>query len=227
MITTRQIERLWTTRSYERLLDDLLGNRWEGAYRRKLSGSPALMAAAVSMIRLDELNQSSTPIFGTLLRTILAAQESDGGWGDLAVTALCLRALMLDSGGGAGVARGLRYLSSLQQTEGSWPAIPIRRMSADPFTTAFIVLELGESPEFRQQIRWEDAIGWLAAAQEFGDFGDLSARLRLRCGGRKQERAMGFEPTTSALGRLHSTTELRPRRLIRQYSANFHRQSPE
>src|SRR5687768_1720822 len=25
-----------------------------------------------------------------------------------------------------------------------------------------------------------------------------------------QERAMGFEPTTSALGRLHSTTELRP-----------------
>jgi hypothetical protein len=26
-----------------------------------------------------------------------------------------------------------------------------------------------------------------------------------------KERAMGFEPTTSALGRLHSTTELRPR----------------
>ena len=31
-----------------------------------------------------------------------------------------------------------------------------------------------------------------------------------KSGGLLQERAMGFEPTTSALGRLHSTTELRP-----------------
>src|SRR6186997_853517 len=35
------------------------------------------------------------------------------------------------------------------------------------------------------------------------------------------ERAMGFEPTTSALGRLHSTTELRPQRSCEHSTARI------
>ena len=181
MITTRQIERLWTNRCYNRLLDDLLSNRWEGAYRRKLTGSPALAAAAISMIRLYELDQSSAPICSVLLRTILAAQESDGGWGDLAVTALCLRALMQGSGFGAAVARGIEYLAALQQTEGSWPSIPFRRLPADPFMTGFVVLELSDSADFRRRTRWADATNWLAAAGELEECRGMWDRIQLRC----------------------------------------------
>jgi hypothetical protein len=180
MITTRQIERLWTNRRYGRLTDDLLGNRWEAAYRHKLTGSPALLAAAISMIRLYELDQSGAPVFGNLLRTILAAQESDGGWGDLAVTALCLRALMLDGGAGPAVARGIAYLAGLQQPEGSWPAIPFRRLPADPFMTAFIAAELGESADFRSRTRWTDTTDWLAAACELEESRGMWERIRLR-----------------------------------------------
>jgi hypothetical protein len=181
MMTIRQIERLWNTRSYNKLLDELLSNRWEGEYYQRLSGSPALLAAAISMIRLDELNQSCSPIFGILLRTLLAAQESDGGWEDLAVTAVCLRALVLDRGTGPAVERGIAYLAALQQSQGSWPVIPIRRMQADSFTTAFVLLELGESTEFRRAVRWTDAINWLATQETEYEVQGLWQRVRLRC----------------------------------------------
>jgi hypothetical protein len=134
----------------------------------------------MSMIRLDELNQSSTPIFGNLLRTILAAQESDGGWGDIAVTAVCVRALLLDRGSGPAVERAVGYLAALQQSSGSWPAIPLRRMSADPFTTAFVVLELGDNAEFRRQVNWIDAVNWLAEAGLEEDCRGLWDRVRIR-----------------------------------------------
>ena len=35
--------------------------------------------------------------------------------------------------------------------------------------------------------------------------------MRAACAARVVERVMGFEPTTSTLARLHSTTELHPR----------------
>ena len=181
MMTIRQIERLWTTRCYRKLLDELLSNRWEGEYGGRLVGSPALLAAAVSMIRLDELNQSSAPIFAQLLRTIVAAQESDGGWGDLAVTAMCLRALLLDRGSGSAVQRGMEYLGVLQQSQGSWPVIPIRRMSADPFTTAFIAIELGDNADFRRIVRWTDVINWLAMEGANEECRGLWERIRIRC----------------------------------------------
>src|SRR4051794_18570476 len=45
-----------------------------------------------------------------------------------------------------------------------------------------------------------------AAPPDAGGYAKSSVRQVLR-----QERAMGFEPTTSSLGSWHSTTELRPR----------------
>src|SRR5271170_7596948 len=121
MMTVRQIERLWTAKSYEKLLTELLCNRAEGGMLDRLAGSPAILAAANAMIRLDELNQSDAGVFGLLLRTILAAQEADGGWGDPLATAWCLRALALDRGCGDAVERGIDYLASLQQDAGIWP----------------------------------------------------------------------------------------------------------
>jgi hypothetical protein len=162
MMTVRHIERLWTTRAYDRLLDELLANRPEAEFRRKLPASRGMVAAAMAMIRLDELSQTDAPVYRIMLQTILAAQESDGGWGDLVTTAWCLRALTLDQGRGTVVERGMDYLALLQRDEGLWPAIPIRRLPADPFVSAFILYQLGDIAQFRQRVRFDDAVNWFS-----------------------------------------------------------------
>src|SRR5688572_3608149 len=50
--------------------------------------------SALAMIRLDELSQAHHPFYRRLLNVILTSQQSDGGWGDLLTTALCVRALI-------------------------------------------------------------------------------------------------------------------------------------
>jgi len=195
-MTVKQIERNWLAREYARLSDELLTNRPEGMYRQRLSASPALCAAAAGMIRLDELNQSDVPVFGLLLRTLLAAQESDGGWGDLVTTAWGLRALLLDRGGGLAVARGLAYVAALQQSQGIWPAIPIRRMPADPLVSAFVLFQLGDSDDFRRAVRFADATVWFnsrcaggqsTTSELDGESRTMWERARLRCRGRLRE----------------------------------------
>jgi len=163
MMTVRQIERLWTTRAYDRLLDELLANRPEGECRRKLPASRAMVAAAMGMIRLDELSQTDAPVFRVMLQTILAAQESDGGWGDLVTSAWCLRALSINQGRGTALDRGMDYLANLQRDEGLWPAIPIRRLPADPFVSAFILYQLGDIAQFRQRVKFTEAVDWFSA----------------------------------------------------------------
>ena len=68
---------------------------------------PVPMAAAMAIVRLDELTQSHLPLYAKLIRFILDAQESDGGWGDPAVTALCILA------SSAARARGQRLTPAL------------------------------------------------------------------------------------------------------------------
>jgi hypothetical protein len=183
MMTVRQIERLWTTKSYLRLSDELLRNRLEGVFGYASVSSPAILAAAVAMIRLDELNQSGAPIFGVLLRTVLAAQESDGGWGDLVTTAWCVKALSIGRGSGAAVERGLDYLASLQKTEGIWPSAPIRRMPGDPAVSAFILFQLSDNAEFRQRVRFAEALDWFEGRANTLDeeCRALWEHARLRC----------------------------------------------
>jgi hypothetical protein len=183
MMTVRQIERLWTANSQEKLLDSLLRGRWEAAFGERLCASPAVTAAALGMIRLDELSQSDAPVFGVLLRTILATQESDGGWGDLPATAWSLRALLIDGGSGVAVERGMTYLGGLQQAAGIWPAIPIRRMPADPLVSAFILCQLGDSGRFRRRVRFAEAVGWFEANSELLDEETRAiwSRAKLHC----------------------------------------------
>lgn len=161
MTTVRQIERLWTARQFDRLLRDLLGGRPEGllGLDRKLRLIPA--ATAVAMIRLDELGQAHVPLFSRLVRTLLNTQDADGGWGDAMTTAICLRALMLGGGSGDSVRSGLAYLALLQKDNGAWPIVPIRRTDEDATTTAFVLYELAEMAEFREAVRFADAVQWL------------------------------------------------------------------
>jgi len=183
MTTVRQIERCWTSKSYAKLFLELIAARPEGLYRLEPGAARAPLAAAMAVIRLDELTQSHVPLCSRLVRAILTAQEADGDWGDPATTALCVRALQCGRGDGMAVQRGLTYLANLQKSEGIWPNLPLRRMPADPHASAFILLQLGDDSGFRQAVRLAEAVQWF---QAHGDELDeetrqLWDRARVRC----------------------------------------------
>jgi hypothetical protein len=182
MMTVRQIEKRWDARQYQRLLDELVAARPEAAAIARLDGGAAVAAAALSVVRLSELNQSAAPISRQHLRTILAAQETDGGWGEPLLSALCLRALLLDAGTGAAVEAAITYLANLQQADGPWPRIPIRRMPADSFTTAFILFHLADHPSFRQSVNIPAALAWMSRQEPHldDDTAQLWRHARLR-----------------------------------------------
>ena len=162
MMTVRHIEKLWNAKAYAKLFRTLLVGRVEASLRLEecADSSPLLAAAALGLVRLDEIGQSHHPFAGKLLRTILASQDSDGGWVDPLTTALCIRALVTARGQGTSVDRGLSSLAQLQKTEGSWPREPIRRLEADAFISAMILFELGDDARFRSTVRLNDAVRW-------------------------------------------------------------------
>jgi hypothetical protein len=160
MITVRHIQKLWDSRQYVRLLDELIAPRVEAPASREFTEPLGAAAAAMALIRLDELNQSYTPICPKLIRAIIGQQERDGGWGNVAITALCLRALSLCNGQGTAIEAGMNYLAGLQQPVGLWPKIPIRRTAGDALVSAFVLLQLGENEIFRQTVDFDAAVNW-------------------------------------------------------------------
>ena len=131
MFTVRQIERHWESKAYERLFAELVAARPEASLRLGIDIARPVPAAALAVVRLDELTQSHAKLYPKLIKTVVAAQEADGGWGDLVTTALCLRALLCGQGNGPSIDRGMKYLADLQKSEGIWPNVPIRRMPAE------------------------------------------------------------------------------------------------
>ena len=183
MQTTRQIERFWSAKQYDRLTRELLSARSEYSHRLVVELSRSVPAAALALIRLDELNQAYLPLNQVLIRHIIAAQEGDGGWGDPLVTALCLRALTLNRGQGICVDRGFTYLAELQKPQGVWPSVGIRRTAEDAFTSAFILFLLADDAGFRAAVRFDDAVAWFER-HETGlddDARRLWQRAALRC----------------------------------------------
>jgi hypothetical protein len=160
MITIRQIERAWQARTYEKLFRELVAHRPEATFRFEQEQGRAIPTAALAVIRLEELSQSHVPVGAQLIRAVIAGQESDGGWGDVMTTALCLRALLCCNGDGAAITRGLNYLADLQKTEGAWPAVPLRRMPADGFASAFVLCQLGNLERFRDAVDFDAAVRW-------------------------------------------------------------------
>lgn len=183
MITVRQIERHWKAKAYDRLFAEVTTARPEASLPLGIDLARPLPAASMAVIRLDELDQSHSKLCPELIRSILRAQESDGGWGDLITTALCLRALLCSSGGGPAIERGLQYLAALQQEGGIWPSIPIRRMPADPSVSALVLYELGEHARFRRAVRFADAVRWFIDHERAVDepTRQLWGRVQMRC----------------------------------------------
>jgi hypothetical protein len=185
MTTVRQMERYWNNRQYEKLFDAVVENRPEAAYPFEFAEARSIPAAALALIRLDELSQTHVPLYARLVRALLASQNvNDGGWGDPVVTALCLRALMNGRGNGPSVDFGLRYLADLQRAEGAWPAGPIRRLPADAAASAFVLFQLADRPEFRRAVRFDEALEWFETHDSSLDTDARrwweSARLRCR-----------------------------------------------
>jgi hypothetical protein len=160
MLTVRQLERFWTGQQYHRILCMCIELRQEASPRMSDALTGAIPAAAMAIVRLDELAQAHQPFFSQLVRTVLAAQEADGGWGEPMTTALCLRALLCCRGDGAAIDRGMEYLAGLQKDDGCWPRVPIRRLPADPFVSAFVLFHLAQQPRFIHAVRVGDAIEW-------------------------------------------------------------------
>ena len=183
MITVRQIERNWEGKAYDKLFAELIANRPEAWLRLGINVARPVPAAALAVIRLDELAQSHAKLYPRLIKAIVGAQEADGGWGDLVTTALCLRALLCGNGNGLAIDRGMAYVSGLQKSEGIWPNVPIRRMPADPYVSALILYQLGEHPRFRQAVRLQDAVCWFNGHQSWiGDEArELWHRAKTRC----------------------------------------------
>lgn len=187
MITLRQIERLWTAQKYPQLFRELMTMRPEDARPDLSLSNIGAAAAALAIIRLDELAQAHVGLSSRLVRALLGSQEADGGWGDLMTTALCLRALMTSNGQGPAVERGLEYLANLQKPEGTWPRIPIRRTPADSYVSAFVLFQLGDKPAFRSAVRFDDAIAWFLGHQPALDHDAtrLWARTQFKCGAKR------------------------------------------
>jgi hypothetical protein len=160
MITVRQIQRFWQGKAYDRVLAQLLACRSESSPRlvEELNGIDA--AAAMLIIRLDELSQVFAPLYSEAVRTLLQNQRPDGSWGDTITTAIALRALLCGNGHGSAIERGMRFLANLQKSEGIWPCVPVRRMPVDPFASAFVLVQLGNHASFHQAIRFIDAREW-------------------------------------------------------------------
>lgn len=145
MLTVKQMERLWNLKAYSRLIDDLCTGRAEavGGIRQLIHGPIA--ASALVLIRLHELLQSHQPLASKMVRFLVSAQASDGGFDDAVSTALVIRALASDQGQGPVLDSALHFLDLIQKEDGEWPREPLRRMPGDPAVTAFVLLQLIES----------------------------------------------------------------------------------
>jgi len=175
MITLRQIERLWAAGDYVRISCIFMEMRAESSAELIAEFSHQIPAAAMAVIRLDELSQSHVPFCGRMIREIFSSQEADGGWGDAMTTALCLRALMCSGGDGVAIDRGLQYLVNLQRSDGLWPKVPLRRMPGDAYVSAVVLYELAAEPRSGRAIRVGDALAWLDVHQ--GELDAATTRL--------------------------------------------------
>jgi hypothetical protein len=166
MITIRQLERLWMMQQFDRIVRLFLEMRTESSVRLVCELSRAVPAAALAVVRLDELSQAHNPFAQKMIRTIVASQEADGGWGEPMTTALCLKALLCGKGDGLAIQRAIDHLAALQRPEGLWPRVPLRRMPADPFVSAFVLFQLADEERFTRVVSTEETLAWFEANAE-------------------------------------------------------------
>ena len=181
MLTNSKLTRLWNQSRYRALIREICDGRPEARLELDQRCGGPVAAAALGMLRLAELNQTHLPLASLLAERVLWSQNRDGSWGGPGdnvplVTALAVRAIAakpsravdvgriagvdLDRPAGepkrlaaspeawrAAVDRGLAHLAS---TQAEW--------QRDPFTTAFVLLQLGRQPGFLEMICVADVL---------------------------------------------------------------------
>ncbi len=146
MLTTLKIRRLWQLGRYRALIRELTAGRPEGRLGLDETVGGPVVAAAVGLVRLRELNQTGG-VAEEMRQRLLWTQTRDGSWGEAGdtddnwfiKTALAVRAL---HGLDAAAAGGLAFLRRRQGRAG-WGSASA--------TTAVVLLEAGRLPdaEFR------------------------------------------------------------------------------
>lgn len=177
MMTARQIERWWTNRDHARLARECLAGRAEAVESIRGALARTEAAAALALIRLDELGQA-TSLVPVWLRTVVEAQGDEGGWDDPLLTGLCARALLTHRSHLDRAHAGIASLARLQRDDGAWPREPLRRMPGDALATAYILLQLVNDETFRGVVRVADAVRWLQEQQQ-SLCGDAAALTRV------------------------------------------------
>jgi hypothetical protein len=186
MMTVRQIEKWWAAKEHAKLSRECLAGRSEGVESMRGLLVGPVSAAALALVRLDELGQQSD-FTSALLRAVIDAQSDEGGWDDPLLTALCVRALLAHDDQHDRAAAGIASLARLQRVDGAWPREPLRRMPGDAMATAFILLQLVNDSGFRAVARVDDAVRWLRSQQPglTGDAGSLTRVALLRAASRR------------------------------------------
>jgi len=210
MLTLARIGRLWRNARYRQLMRDILAGRPEaGLQLDERLGGP-LAAAALSLLRLAELNQAGSPAAAPLAtemrQRILLSQNADGSWGDedhrSVLTALCVRALAAlsqpstpvafgmtlhlgdrrrgDRALSAAADRGVAWLAGAQEPSGGW--------GDDALATGFILLQLGRHVGFNARARLEAAMSFVEERARWRgqppQVAQLWSRVRMRCSAR-------------------------------------------
>lgn len=185
MMTARQIEKWWMAREYVKLARQCLAGRAESVDSLRVALASPTAAAALALIRLDELGQS-TPVAAAMVRAVSAAQRDDGGWEEPILSAVCVRALLAHGCHRDQSAGGIASLARLQRDDGAWPRESFRRMPGDVCATAFILLQLVHDETFRAAVRVGDAVRWLREQQRslVGDAVTLTRFALLRSSSR-------------------------------------------
>ncbi len=78
MTTVRQIQRLWSAKAFDKLLQHLLLPRAEASDRLLAELTGPVAAAAMVVVRLDEMAQTFAPLNAEAIRVVVAAQSPTG-----------------------------------------------------------------------------------------------------------------------------------------------------
>lgn len=176
MLTVRQIERWWRGGGHERILSELSAGRVEATGEVKTLLVGPVSAAALAVIRLDELNQSAHPLASEFVHYIITHENAAGGWADAATTALCVRALSCSRGHGVVIDRGLSALAASQRPDSLWARTSGNRIAeGDLHVTAFIVVQLVNAG-VRGAVRIEDALAAIDATDRAAEPGLMRLR---------------------------------------------------
>ena len=206
MLTPTKLDNLWRDSRYRRVVREVLAGRPENdlPLADRLGGATA--AAALTLLRLGELNQTALPLADDLRKRLLIAQNRDGSFGDgpdrPVLTALCVRAFAAlphatvptprmtfgltgfggDVRGGdvavsAAVEKGIAYLAEVQHPDGGWGEPP-----AVAFDTGFVLLQLGRLDGFRRAVRLGDALALGRRTRGNVAVKSVWSHLQKRCG---------------------------------------------